>query len=415
MKDSVIVIGGGIAGLMSAYHLSQNGLKVKIIDKGELTEKTSFGNAGVLSASGKEPLSHPGVLLETILLLLKRQSPLSIKGFPNLKTIIWLWQFFCSASKQSTQERIKAFERYGQESLELYAHLQNDLHIDLDFHKKGYILAFCNAKNFAKKKAVLQNQPQVECLTPSMQEALAPILGEHIAGAFALYNNAHFDPQKVITNLRAYLEQQGVTFIDDDITHLHTCEKNSTPPNNIEAIEGKSGHRYEAGHYIMATGINTSLAEQLGVKLMLIPTKGYSITCQMDDLLKPKLPILFADRFTFMTPRKDDVRITSRLEIGSTSRRIKPDTITAIIDTLQKDTKHFELKDMTTWSGFRPLTPDDKPIIGRDKRFKNFIYATGLGWLGMTLGGAIGRMVSDLIRFDMDNEAHQDIADFSRL
>ena len=114
-----------------------------------------------------------------------------------------------------------------------------------------------------------------------------------------------------------------------------------------------------------------------------------------------------------MTPRSDDVRITSKLEIGSKNIVAIKKQIESIKYNFKKYTIPFEMEDIVEWAGFRPLTPNDMPLIGRDEKYKNLIYGMGLGWLGMTFGPALATILKDLIVNDLENKNSDDILLFS--
>ena len=78
MKKDIVIVGAGIVGLMSAYSLCESGRAITIIDKNDITDGSSFGNAGLLSSFGKNPLSAPGVLFDTMKLMLKGESPVNL-------------------------------------------------------------------------------------------------------------------------------------------------------------------------------------------------------------------------------------------------------------------------------------------------------------------------------------------------
>jgi len=133
----------------------------------------------------------------------------------------------------------------------------------------------------------------------------------------------------------------------------------------------------------------------------------------MDDALKPKTSSLFADLFIAMTPRRNTVRMTSKLELGTTN----PDVVRKQIDSINKNlslyTNDFVKKDIVEWSGFRPLTPNDMPILGYDENYNNLVHATGLGWLGITFAPAIGKIINDVIIIDKKNNTNADVLLFS--
>ena len=51
----------------------------------------------------------------------------------------------------------------------------------------------------------------------------------------------------------------------------------------------------------------------------------------------------------------------------------------------------------TVWRGLRPCSPDGLPYIGRSEKFDNVVLATGHGMMGLSLGPATGKLVSELI------------------
>ena len=205
-----------------------------------------------------------------------------------------------------------------------------------------------------------------------------------------------------------------MTFVEDTIIDLKTEE------GAVTSVLSKD-NEYAGEHFIMATGVDETLNRKLGVSLMQIPTKGYSVTIAPKKEIKqafPTMPLMFSDKFIIATPRKDDLRITSKLEVGGHNEIIKQEVIDYIVNNfLHYCTPdiNFAEAQVEQWCGFRPLTPNDKPLLGRDKKYNNFIYATGLGWLGITLGPAIGKVVSDLITKDMQNNQSEELMHFSGL
>ncbi|CCF81928.1 D-amino acid dehydrogenase small subunit [Helicobacter bizzozeronii CCUG 35545] len=104
---------------------------------------------------------------------------------------------------------------------------------------------------------------------------------------------------------------------------------------------------------------------------MMMGAKGYSITFRMEERLKPKTSSLFADIFLAMTPRRHDVRITSKLELNTGDTSVTPSQIANIKKNFTTFTKPFEMLEPKEWCGFRPLTPNDIPYLGYDKQYKN--------------------------------------------
>lgn len=409
MKRDIIIIGAGIMGLTTAYELLKAGKKVTIIDESDITNSTSFGNAGLLSAFDKGPLSNPGIVFNTLKLMLKGESPVNIHPTLDTKIYKWLWKFVNSANKDRLKRTLALFEKYGHISNDAYEKMQNIDGLDLDFHKKGMVSVFTEQSSYDKKLLdyAIKNDEIFEIIEKNKIKDFIPCVTNDVKGAIHFKRNTHFDPKKVMLELKRYLKENGVEFIlNEKIIDVKYSDK------KIESISSAL-NTYEANTYIMSTGYQTLLADKLNEKLMMTPAKGYSLTFTMPKELEPITSTLFADLFIVMTPRRDDVRITSKLEIGSTNLDIIEKQIKSIKENFKKYTVPFEMQNITEWTGFRPLTPNDMPLIGRDEKYKNLIYGMGLGWLGMTFAPALASILKDLIVNDLENKNSDDILLFS--
>ena len=409
MKRDIIIIGAGIMGLTTAYELLKAGRKVTVIDESDITDSTSFGNAGLLSAFDKGPLANPGIVFNTLKLMLKGESPVNIHPTLDIKIYKWLWKFLNSANKDRLKRTLALFEKYGHISNDLYDKMQNVDGLDLDFHRKGMLSVFTEQSSYDKKLLdyCIKNDDIFEIIEKNKIKDFIPCVTADVKGAIHFKRNTHFDPKRVMLELKKYLKENGAEFIlNERITNI----KYST--NKIESISSAL-NSYEADTYIMSTGYQTLLADKLNQNLMMTPAKGYSLTFNMPKELQPYTSTLFADLFIVMTPRRDDVRITSKLEIGSSDSRVVKKQIDSIKENFRKYTIPFEMENIIEWSGFRPLTPNDMPLIGRDEKYKNLIYGMGLGWLGMTFGPALATILKDLIINDLENKNSDDILLFS--
>lgn len=409
MKRDIIIIGAGIMGLTTAYELLKAGRKVTIIDESDITDSTSFGNAGLLSAFDKGPLANPGIVFNTLKLMIKGESPVNIHPTLDIKIYKWLWKFVNSANNDRLKRTLALFEKYGHISNDLYEKMQNLDGLDLDFHRKGMLSVFTEQSSYDKKLLdyAIKNDDIFEIIEKNKIKDFIPCVTNDVKGAIHFKRNTHFDPKRVMLELKRYLKENGAEFIlNERITHIKYGNK------EIESISSAL-NTYEADTYIMSTGYQTLLADKLKQNLMMTPAKGYSLTFTMPKELQPYTSTLFADLFIVMTPRRDDVRITSKLEIGSTNHRIVKEQIESIKENFKKYTIPFEMENVIEWTGFRPLTPNDMPLIGRDEKYKNLIYGMGLGWLGMTFGPALATILKDLIINDLENKNSDDILLFS--
>ena len=100
----ITIIGAGIIGLCSAYYLQEAGYDVEIIDKSDLSDGCSYGNAGMITPSHFIPLAAPGVIAKGIRWMFNRKSPFYIKPRMSLELAQWLWQFYRSCEKKKALE-----------------------------------------------------------------------------------------------------------------------------------------------------------------------------------------------------------------------------------------------------------------------------------------------------------------------
>uniref|UniRef100_UPI0040485865 NAD(P)/FAD-dependent oxidoreductase n=1 Tax=Aliarcobacter sp. TaxID=2321116 RepID=UPI0040485865 len=400
MKKDIIIIGAGVVGLMTAYSLHKAGRKVTVIDEGNISDCTSFGNAGLLSAFDKTPLSNPGVVLDTFKLMLKGESPVNIHPKLDYKLFRWLFKFVQSANEDRLKRTLALFEKYGQDTINRYKQMQIDDNLDFDFHHNGMLSVFTEQKSYDKKlsKYKVTNDEIFEVIDKTKLKEYLPCGNDKIKGAILFKRNAHLDPRRVMLELKNYLSLNGVEFILNE--KINDIKFKDNKVSNISS----DFHIYEAQKYIMCTGYQSLLADIRKQELMMTPAKGYSLTFSMPKELQPKTSTLFADLFIVMTPRRDDVRLTSKLELGSTNPKVVEKQINSIKENFKKYTIPFEMQSIKEWSGFRPLTPNDMPLIGRDEQYSNLIYGMGLGWLGMTFAPSVGEILKEMVIKDLANK-----------
>ena len=133
MLKNVVIIGGGIVGLMTAFFLNKSGRKVTVIDQGDLINKTSasFGNAGLISSFEKTPLACPGIVSHTLKLMIQGKSPVKFDLSFNPMMVKWLWKFVKSANSERLKKTLALFEKYGHVSIKYYKEMSE--YIDLIF------------------------------------------------------------------------------------------------------------------------------------------------------------------------------------------------------------------------------------------------------------------------------------------
>ena len=76
----VLVLGGGVIGVTTAYYLAKAGVEVTVVDRqASVAEETSFANAGQISPGYSTPWAAPGIPLKALQWLFQKHAPLAIR------------------------------------------------------------------------------------------------------------------------------------------------------------------------------------------------------------------------------------------------------------------------------------------------------------------------------------------------
>jgi D-amino-acid dehydrogenase len=154
-----------------------------------------------------------------------------------------------------------------------------------------------------------------------------------------------------------------------------------------------------ADHYVFATGAWTAkLGPELACKVPIQCGKGYSVTMTRPERC-PTFPMLFPEHKVGVTPFDEGYRLGSMMEFAGYDTSIPAKRI----DQLRASAEPYLVEPFTNtieeeWYGWRPMTWDSLPIIGRTPKLANAWLAAGHNMLGLSLAPATGRLIAELIQ-----------------
>ena len=151
MSKNIIIIGGGIIGLCSAYYLQKEGHQVTIVDQSNMDGGASYVNAGYLSPSHIIPLSAPGVMKKGLKWMFDKSSPLYIKPRMDLDFLRWTWAFNKSCNKKHVQKCIPVIKDIAVWSQELYDEIKQEDAFNFHYEKKG-LLMLCQTEKMLEEE-----------------------------------------------------------------------------------------------------------------------------------------------------------------------------------------------------------------------------------------------------------------------
>lgn len=393
----VTIIGGGVIGLCSAYYLSKNGHKVTIVDRNDITGGCSFGNMGYISPSHFIPLATPGIIAQGLKWMMSSSSPFYIKPRLNLDLVRWGLAFRNSANAN----KVKQSAPHLNNLLQLSRGLMSDLRADLpafSMIEKGCWMLYKSEKTGDHEKHLSEQAHQyglktIIC-TASEVQSYEKEVEVNVAGGVLYIDDCHVDPGGYMRALYAYLKNAGVEFwLNSEVKSFETSG------NRVNAVITDNG-KLETEEVVIANGSwLQEISKLLNINILMQPGKGYSIV--YNDLPKNLLyPSILVDDRTATSPIDRWLRIGGTMELSGHSDTILPKRVMAVYNAFNKYYPSMKLPAPDTskaWFGYRPVTPDGMPYIGRHTKYSNLTYAGGHSMLGVSAASGTGKLIDEII------------------
>ena len=394
----IVVIGGGIVGLSSAYYLQKDGHQVTIIDKSDLSGGASYVNAGYLTPSHIIPLASPGMMAKGIKWMFNSSSPFYMKPRLDPDFFRWAWYFHKSSTKAHVEKAIPLIKDLNLLSKELYTdwHQSGEMG-DFQLEKKGLLMLYKTRKEGEHEKEIAQRAAslglEVKELTASSLSELQPNLSTEIQGAVHYECDAHTSPHEIMRKLKHYLQKKGVVFkTGEEVTDFNYV-------SGIVKQVYTQIDSYAADEVVLASGSwSQGLAKKLGLRLAIQPGKGYRIDVPRETPVI--LPAILMEAKVAVTPMKGFTRFAGTMELSGINHKIRKERVRAIAraaETYYNDLHISKAEKADAQCGLRPVSPDGLPYIGRTSKFNNLAIATGHAMMGWSLGPATGKLVAELI------------------
>ncbi|MDO9313865.1 MAG: D-amino acid dehydrogenase [Burkholderiaceae bacterium] len=407
----VIVMGAGIVGISTAWHLLDEGHEVTVVDRQpDAALETSFANGAQISVSFCEPWANAEAPFKVAKWLLRDDAPLLFR--PKLDPHQWRWGLsFLGQCNTAAFERnvgqLVALGRYSQAALKSVV-----AQTGIDYHRleRGILHFFSSPRDFdaGAAGAEVMRRHGVDRRVLSRDEVLAiePALaafGPRLAGGTYTPSDESGDARVFTQQLAKRCAERGATFLySHDIFGL---QKTGNAIESVRVCEQATGQMtlLRADAYVAAMGSHTApLLRPLGLCLNIYPAKGYSATLKLKQPERASTVSLLDDgRKIAISRLGDEVRIAGTAEMAGYDTSITSATSRVRCEALVK--RYEELfpgvADTSTpnyWAGLRPSTPDNIPIIGRSPIGKLWVNS-GHGTLGWTHGAGSGRALAELI------------------
>lgn len=393
-REDVVIVGGGAIGLSCAYQLLKSGRGVTLLEREQIGAGASMGNCGTITPS-LLPLPSPQTLRHALRWMAQRDAPLYVKPWP-LSRWPWLLSFARHCTDREFRRILAVKVPLLLRSRELLAEIVRNAPLDCEFDERGHLSVYRDEAEWERAQRLVPLWEAAGIATQAWDartaRAAEPALRESVAGAHFHPGDASLRPDRYVAALRAAVESLGGV-IEEGVSVEHLDEHAG---DEVQLITTQG--RRVAREIVLACGAwSPRLARSLRLPMPIEPGKGYSITCSR-PLLAPQIPMVLRERSVCVTSWGNRLRLGSTMEFSGYDTRLNRRRLSALMRAAPEYLDlggHLQV--LQEWWGWRPMTPDDLPIVGRPYRWRNLVLATGHGMLGITLSAITGQLVSEII------------------
>lgn len=395
-RADVLVIGGGVVGVCTAWSLAQRGIAVTLLERGEICSGCSYGNAGWIFPSHSTPLPAPGAIRQGLRWLLDGESPFYIRPRASGALLRWLWRFRAACNDARMRSTFRINRELGQASHELFAKLAALPELEFGYAQRGLLLLCRSAETLVElaDELALLRELGGEGTPLSRDEVLERVSAASpgLAGGVYFPADGHVAPADFVRGLaRAAAERGAVLRTSTEVLEL---EVSGGRVSRVRTTRGDLA----CGELVLAGGAwSPELVAPLGIELPVQAAKGYSVTYGRPDGFG-EVPVMLTEAKVGVTPMGETLRIAGTLELAGLDLSLNRRRVDAIERSLASYLPGLgALEHVETWRGLRPLTPDDLPVIGRPRGVQNLVLATGHGMGGLCQGPITGELVAQLL------------------
>ena len=398
----IVIIGGGLIGITTAYLLARRGHEITVLDREEGPGLgASFANGAILTPSMAEPWNTPGCWRVLLLSVGRSHAPMQLRlgALPSLAG--WGIQFLRNSRAPAFERNALSNMRLALYSLEIISLLREELHLDYGHRARGALRVFRTEEALESARAraaylLARGLPlrELTCTeTVKLEPALAPIVAG-LAGAIHYESDETGDAYRFCVSLTEHARRLGVSFcFGSPVDAFESTAKWITAAVSY-------GQRFVADRFIVAAGsYSTPLVRRLGIRLPVRPVKGYSVTLERaQESHSLRVPIIDDDLHAVVAPIGTSIRVAGTAEFAGFDDRLNPERIRNLVDLFRKvlPEAQVDLKTAKPWSGLRAMSVDGVPLIGATP-IENLMVSTGHGHLGWTMAAGSARLLADLV------------------
>lgn len=394
----VIVIGAGVVGSACALSLSQQGLRVLVLDSHQHPGMgASFGNAGHMATEQVFPIADAAIVKRLPKMLLDPMGPLRLDWRYVPKALPWFTRLLWNLRKTPYQASVAGIRALNENSLDAWRRLLDTIDSRYLLKEDGSLLVY-EKDSAAEELATLhtrmtKQQVAVEYWQASAIKNTAPQLSDSIKGGLFFPDTAHtINPFQIVNSLVSAAKANGVQFRQENVI-------SGQDHDNGVTLKTASSSSFTAGKVLIACGAHSAnlTATLTGTKVPLDTERGYHLILPHERHRLP-MAVTSLERRFIMTPMDEGLRLAGTVEFAGLHRPANMQRAWQLHKLSQGLFKNdLDTTEAKTWMGFRPSLPDSLPIIDSVKSGR-VLLAFGHHHLGLTQAAITAEIISQLAK-----------------
>jgi D-amino-acid dehydrogenase len=394
--QSVVVVGAGMVGLATAWHLQERGVQVTVLDRGDVAAGASWGNAGWLTPALVAPLPEPAVIRYGVRAVISPRSPVYVPLAADRDLARFMTGFLRHSTSARWRAGMRALLPLASESLAGFDELEQGGVEARTLPADSFVAAFRRVEQAGplldEVEHIAQSGGRVDydLVSGDAARRVAPALSEEIRAAVLIHGQRYLDPVAYVHAMAdAVRVRGGAVITSSEVTGLRAGHDGVV----VDAA-GEGSGRYDA--VVVATGAWLGrLCRDFGVRRVVQAGRGYSFSVAADPM--PTSPIYLPTARVAITPLGDRLRVAGMMEFRRPDVPLDARRISAIVESTRPLLQGIDLDTRTDeWVGSRPVTIDGLPLIGATTS-PNVYVAGGHGMWGITLGPVTGRLLAEQV------------------
>ncbi|WFT91145.1 FAD-dependent oxidoreductase [Rhizobium leguminosarum] len=400
-KRSIVIVGAGVAGVMTAYAFAKRGFEVSLIDAlSGPAQMCSHANAGILAVGHAKAWAGPGALNSIVKATLGLDRSIIVRQY--LDPSLWRWgaEFLRNCTLQAHAANTAKLQKLSRYNCELISAAECDMGVPSDIRREGGLYLFQDEEQFRRYTAsILDHGGEASEILDRDQlisrEPGLKAMSHLLAGGIFSAADAVGDCKLFCERMTSYLRRQGSVrfYFNTDVLGLNTSA------NSVVSVRTNQGN-IPCTTVILATGVETGrVTSALGFIPNIYPVKGYSGTWKIiEQEMVPKLPYVDETELLAVASYGSRLRVTAVAEFAGYDRTISVKQTARLSRYVTRAFgKAVDLDNAAFWSGLRPTTPSGPPFLGKALACDNLWLNAGHGQLGWTMALACGELLSQKI------------------